>query len=113
LLKIIALITFIFLAGCSSNPSGYTSTEQIDTLLKDKNKEFIVSKFGAPNERLELSNSIESWTYKSFASGLTGGNCNMSITFVNEKVKTVIINAHDRSWVSYPLGSCVNLFKNL
>ena len=111
--NLLVFIVFIFILGCSSTPSGYTSSEQVEALLLNKNKEYIIVKLGAPNEKLQVSDNIESWTYKSFAAGLTGGKCNVSITFVDDKVKTVIINAHDRSWISYPLGSCENLFKHL
>ncbi|WP_372881392.1 hypothetical protein [Psychromonas sp.] len=109
----IILIASVLLLGCSSNPSGYTSNGQVEDALIDQSKEFIVAKFGAPNERTQVSDNTESWTYKSFSSGLTGGNCNVTITFVSDKVKKVIINADDRSWIAYPLGSCENLFKNL
>jgi len=101
------------LIGCSSVPGGYKTSADIEDRLNGQSKEFVVSKIGAPNERVQISPTIESWTYTSFAAGLTGGTCKVSITFVGDTVKTTIVNAHDRSWVAAPLGSCMNLFKNL
>lgn len=106
-------VVLIFLSACSSVPSGYTTPEEVKARLEGKSKEFVVSTLGAPNERIQVSESTESWTYTSFAAGLTGGECKVSVTFVDDSVKTTIINAHDRSWVSYPLGSCRNLLSNL
>ncbi len=42
-------VVFLFLSSCSSVPSGYTSPEQVEAALQGKNKEFIVTKIGAPN----------------------------------------------------------------
>ena len=106
-------VVFLFLSSCSSVPSGYTSPEQVEAALQGKNKEFIVTKIGAPNSRIQVDENIESWTFTSFASGLTGGTCKMTVTFVGDYVKKTVLNAGDRSWVSYPLGSCKNLLKDL
>lgn len=107
------LIFSIFLFSCTSVPSGYTTSEEVEAALKGKNKEFVVTTIGAPNSRIQVAENVESWTYNSFASGLTGGECKMTVTFVGDLVKKTVVNAADRSWVSYPLGSCRNLLKDL
>lgn len=107
------LLGSLFLISCSSVPSGYTSPDQVEAALKGKSKEFVVSTIGAPNSRIQVDENIESWTFTSFASGLTGGTCKMTVTFVGDSVEKTVVNAGDRSWVSYPLGSCKNLLKDL
>src|SRR5690606_11149216 len=113
-MKLISILVIaVFLFACASVPSGYTTSEEVEAALKGKNKEFVVTTIGAPNSRIHVEDNIESWTYTSFASGLTGGECKMTVTFVGDSVAKTVLNAADRSWVSYPLGSCRNLLKDL
>jgi len=113
-LKLISIVVIaVLLFSCASIPSGYTSPEEVEAALKGKSKAFVVTAIGAPNSRVQVEKNIESWTYTSFASGLTGGECKMTVTFVGDSVTKTVLNAADRSWVSYPLGSCRNLLKDL
>jgi hypothetical protein len=113
-MKLISILVIaVFLFSCASVPSGYTTSEEVEAALQGKSKEFVVTTIGAPNSRIQVEDNIESWTYTSFASGLTGGECKMTVTFVGDSVVKTVLNAADRSWVSYPLGSCRNLLKDL
>ena len=109
---IILLLSFNFIS-CASNPGGYKTEESVENKLSSMTEEQIAMTLGAPTERVALSNGAETWTYRGEVSGITGGECTVSVTIKNSKVIQSSVTAKDRSWASFPLGSCTNLLGNL
>lgn len=102
----------ITLIGCASNPGGYKVEKEAENKLMSMSEEEVAMSLGAPTEKVKLSNGAMAWTYRDEAKGLTGGQCTISLMLKNGKVLKASVTANDRSWVSFPLGSCVNLLGN-
>ena len=111
--KYIILLLAVTSLSCATNPGGFKTEESIEQKLKSMNEEQIAMTLGAPTERVSLSNGAETWTYRGETSGITGGECTVSVTIKNTKVTQSSLTAKDRSWASFPLGSCTNILGNL
>ena len=102
------------LSGClQTNPANLQSPTDIESMLLYQSKDDIIAKLGAPEGMLRVTSASESWTYTSYTAGLTGGVCKLTVSFTNDKVSSVIVNAGDRSWVTAPMGSCAALLSRL
>ena len=109
----LTLLIIAFIAGCATNPGGFTTEESVEQKLMSLNEDQIAMSLGAPTERVKLSNGAEAWTYRGEVSGVTGGECTVSVIIKNTKVIQSSVTAKDRSWASFPLGSCTNILGNL
>ena len=107
------LIAVILMLGCSSNKGGYTSPDEVVYRLKQLTESELAIKLGSPTQRVALSDGSETWTYRDDSEGLTGGECVVTVLVNSSKVTDASISARDRSWVSFPLGSCANILGNL
>lgn len=112
-MKHIILITILLnLISCASNPGNYKSEEEAENKLLSLTEEQVAMNLGAPTEKVTLSSGAQTWTYRDDVSGITGGECTVSVIIKEGKVIQASVTADDRSWVSYPLGSCKNIFGN-
>ncbi len=100
---------FVFLQSCATNPGRYKTEESAEARLMQLTEAEIAIKLGAPTERVITSDGGEVWTYRDKAESLTGGECTVSVVIKNGRVITASVTAKDRSWLSYPLGSCKNI----
>ena len=103
----------IILIGCASNPGGYKSEGAVEHRLTGMSEAQIATKLGAPTQRVRLSSGGESWTYRDTAGCLKGGDCTVGLVIKNGIVQSASVTARDRSFLSFPLGSCQNLLCNL
>jgi hypothetical protein len=110
---ILLIIFSLILAGCATNQGGYTKPDQVVNRLKQLSESEVAMMLGAPTEKVELSDGSQTWTYRDDSEGLTGGECTISLVIKAAKVTNAMVTARDRSWVSYPLGSCQNILANL
>ena len=76
-------------------------------------KEEVLIDLGEPTERVDLGSGKESFRYESAVGGLTGGECTLSILFEGETATEAKLGANDRSWISFPLGSCTKIIQTL
>jgi len=68
---------------------------------------------GPPTKKAILEGNRESWRYESEVGGLAGGECTLSVLFLDDKVTQAKLSANDLSWVSFPLGSCTKIIQTL
>lgn len=111
-ISIIIIFSFVIF-GCATNQGGYKNSSEVVQRLKQLSEAEVAMMLGAPTQKIELSDGSQTWTYRDKSDGLTGGECKVSLTIKNERVVNAIVTARDRSWVSYPLGSCQNILANL
>ena len=111
--KYITLLLSTSILSCASNPGGFKTEESVERKLMSLSEEQVAINLGAPTERVKLSSGAETWTYRGEVSGITGGECTVSVIIKNTKVIQASVTAKDRSWASFPLGSCTNLLGNL
>lgn len=102
-----------FVVGCATNQGGYTKPEEVASRLKQLSEAEVAMMLGAPTEKVALSDGSQTWTYRDDSEGLTGGECTVSIIIKDSKVIKAMVTARDKSWLSYPLGSCQNILANL
>ena len=107
------IISVLFLGGCATNQGGYTKPDQVVNRLKQLSEAEVAMMLGAPTEKVELSDGSQTWTYRDDSEGPTGGECTISVLIKESKVINAMVTARDKSWVSYPLGSCQNILANL
>lgn len=107
------LVAALALSACSTNKGGYKTEEAVEARIMGMTKEEVLIDLGPPDERVDLGNGKESHRYKSAVGGLTGGECTLSIVFQGEKPTRATLSANDRSWVSFPLGSCTKILQTL
>jgi len=113
MIRIVASATFIIigtalLSGCATNKGGYTSGKQVTDRLKGMSKRDVALKIGAPQKTLSLGANSEVWTYRARddVENLRGGNCTLTLLMENDRVVKANIVYADRSFISFPLGSC-------
>ena len=107
------IMSALMLAGCATNQGGYTKPDQVVNRLKQLSEPEVAMMLGAPTEKVELSDGSQTWTYRDDSEGLTGGECTISLVIKAAKVTNAMVTARDKSWVSYPLGSCQNILAHL
>lgn len=103
----------LFLPACASNKGGYTKANNVENRLNQLSAPEVAIKLGAPSGNVQLTDGSTVWTYRDNPEGLSGGQCTISVVIKNDRVISSTVTASDRSWVAYPLGSCVNLIANL
>lgn len=111
--RILIVMFVLLLAACASNRGGYTEAKSVENRLNQLSESELAMKLGAPTEKVQLTDGSMVWTYRDKSEGLTGGECTISVVMKNGRVMSSTVTARDRSWVSYPLGSCVNIIANL
>jgi hypothetical protein len=111
--KILFVLLTVLLSACASNRGGYTKSSDVESRLNQLTEAEVAMKLGAPTDKVSLSDGGSVWTYRDKSAGLTGGECTVSLVIKNGHVVSSTVTARDRSWVSYPLGSCVNILSNL
>lgn len=82
------------------------------------NKVEILEVLGAPTDTYQLDESRETWSYRSMGGArgfgaLIDGECVINITFSDDDVATVSVNARSESPVSFPLGACRDVIRYL
>ncbi|NOR51165.1 MAG: hypothetical protein GQ470_00960 [Gammaproteobacteria bacterium] len=107
------LLALFVLYGCATNKAGYRKESTVEQQSLDMTKEEVLIDLGPPTKKIELSGNRESWRYESEVSGLSGGECTLSILFNGENVKQAILSANDLFWISFPLGSCTKIIQTL
>jgi len=108
----INILLSLTMIGCASNPGGYKSEESVERKLMSLTEQEVVLNLGAPSKQVTTSSGAVAWTYRDEANGLTGGKCTISLVIKKGKVLSASVTAKDRSWVSFPLGSCENILGN-
>ena len=110
-----ALIGFMTctLLGCATNKGGYKEESSVERKLMQLSDVEVVSKLGAPTEKMQVNKSTKVWTYRSDDDFINGGKCTISVTIQGKKVIAASVNSQDRSWVSFPLGACASIIGNL
>jgi hypothetical protein len=103
----------VAIGGCATNSGGYRTTSKVQQQLLKMNAEQVLVDLGKPHQVTELSASKVTWRYSDHPGGLTGGNCSVVVVVENGIVTEANVNSDDRSWVSFPLGSCRNIIGNL
>ena len=111
--NLLFILLAIILSSCASNKGGYTKPSDVESRLNQLTEAEAAMRLGAPTEKVDLSDGGAVWTYRDKSSGLTGGECTVSLVIKEGHVASSSVTARDRSWVSYPLGSCVNILSNL
>ncbi len=112
-LRGIAVLSILFVSACATNKGGYTDTSDVERRLRGMTEAEVVAKMGAPTESVKLSDGSFSWSYRDEIGGLTGGECTINLVLKDAVVTAATVYARDRSFVSFPLGSCKNLIGNL
>lgn len=107
------ILSVMSFSGCATNAGGYSSSGEVEDRLMGMPKSELAMVLGAPTERAEISENSEVWTYRVHTEGLTGGQCDVSVTIKNDRVESSRIAARDRSPVAAPLGSCSSLIGSL
>ena len=111
--KLFIILLAATLSSCATNRGGYTNSSDVVNRLNQLTETEVAMKLGAPTEKADLSDGGSVWTYRDKVKGVTGGECTVSVVIKNGHVISSTITARDRSRVSFPLGSCVNILSNL
>ena len=106
-------ITVLGVASCATNPGGYKTEGAVEQRLVGMSEAQIATQLGAPTQRVQLTGGGEAWTYRDKAEGLKGGECTVGVVIKRDRVTSASVTARDRSFLSFPLGSCQNLLGNL
>lgn len=101
------------LASCASNKGGYKTEADVERRVLRMTREEVLVDLGPPTKQAALEGGRESWRYESQVSGLTGGECTLSLVVDTKRVVQAKLSANDRSWVAYPLGSCTKIIQTL
>ena len=112
----VCIVIFILgaaLTGCSTNKGGYTNADQVSEKLVGKTVSNLVRILGAPTESIDLGEAGRSITYRAITEGLTGGSCRISLMVQGGVVTSTNVFSSDRSFVSFPMGGCESLIKQL
>lgn len=99
--------------GCATNAGGYRTEETVSARLMEMSESEVAMRMGAPTDKTVLSDGKVLWSYRDDAEGLTGGECTVSMVIEGGEVVSANVVARDRSFVSFPMGSCQNLIGNL
>lgn len=102
-----------FLAACTTNAGGYTSSDAVRQKLMTMTKSEIAMKLGAPTQRVDIAENQEAWTYESALISVFGGQCKISISFDGSVVANAVVNSFDYSPVAVPMGSCAQIIRAL
>jgi outer membrane protein assembly factor BamE (lipoprotein component of BamABCDE complex) len=105
----------ISLACCATNEGGYRTSSAVEARLMGMNEAEVATLLGAPTEQVALAGGMKSWTYRSGADDydVTAGRCTVALTIQGGKVITAKVTARDRSFISFPLGSCSSIIGRL
>jgi hypothetical protein len=110
---VVASIVGTALVGCSTNKGGYTTADQVSDRLVGKTVSDIVKVLGAPTDSIDLGNAGRSITYRATTDGVTGGSCRISLLVQGGVVTSANVFSSDRSFISFPMGGCEALVKQL
>jgi major membrane immunogen (membrane-anchored lipoprotein) len=108
-----AVVAAVLLASCATNEGGFTKSSDVEARLVGMPELELAQKLGAPTEQANLSDGTTIWTYRSNDDFLNGGKCTVSVTIKDHSVASAKVLAQDRSWVSFPLGSCASIIGKL
>lgn len=111
--RILLVFITIVISSCASNRGGYTKSSDVERRLNQLTEADVATKLGAPTDKAKLDDGGSVWTYRDKSEGLTGGECTVSLVIKQGHVVSSTVTARDRSWVSFPLGSCENILSNL
>ena len=106
------ILAFIALSSCTTSKGGYTKASEVERRLIGMTDTEVVSVLGAPENEVQLSRG-RSWTYRDEVKTLSGGECRISVTLQGGKVVAATVNHNDLSPVSFPLGACQKILRNL
>lgn len=107
------LVLSLMIASCATNRGGFKTEDQIVNRLVGMSVTELVQRLGAPTQSVDLGEAGSSLSYRGTTEGLTGGQCAISVMVQGGIVTTANVYAQDRSWVSFPMGSCASIMKNL
>ena len=107
------ILAALFFSACATNKGGYKNEDQIVNRLVGMTVTELVQKLGSPTETMDLGDAGRSLSYRGTTEGLTGGECRISVIVQGGVVTSANIYSKDRSWVSFPMGGCESVIKNL
>lgn len=103
----------LVLSSCATNRGGFKSEDEIVNRLVGMSITELVQKLGAPTETIDMGDAGRSMSYRGTTEGLTGGQCSISVVVQGGIVTSANAFANDRSWISFPMGSCASIIQNL
>jgi len=109
----VTAVLALSLASCVTNKRGYKSEQAVERQLLRMTREEVLVDLGPPTKKTVLEGAREGWRYESQVGGLTGGECTLSLVVDAQRVVHAKLSANDRSWVSFPLGSCTKIIQTL
>lgn len=101
------------IVACSTNKGGYTSADKVSERFMGMTINEVVKLLGAPTESIDLGDAGRSITYDANTGGITGGSCRISLMVQGGVVTSANVFSSDRSFVSFPMGGCEALIKDL
>tara|TARA_X000000950_G_C13896504_1_gene653028 strand:- start:955 stop:1314 length:360 start_codon:yes stop_codon:yes gene_type:complete len=103
----------LFVIGCSTNKGGYKNADEVSNRLVGMTISELVSIMGAPTNSIDLGEGGKSITFEGFTGGPTGGTCRISLVVKGGIVTSANVFSSDRSFISFPMGGCESLIKQL
>ena len=103
----------ITMTGCATNTGNFTKTSEVESRVVGMTKIEVAQIFGVPTQRMEIDATNSFWTYRTTNVGLTGGQCDLTVTFQGDTAVKATLNKTDYSPLAAPLGSCSSIIGKL